>query len=72
MAQSRFLQQSIELGFVEDYEGKKVKQTIANLKESVTSEQALALGDLFAEMAPEKITLQDIVTIKRTRHSADV
>lgn len=72
MAQSKVLQQSIEFGYLEDIEGKNTKQVIPNLKDTSSSEQILALGALFAELVPEKVTLQDIVTVKRTRHTADV
>lgn len=67
MAQSTFVAQSVELAFVD--EGKTVKQTINNLKETVSSDQLLELGKLFDEMSPEDIKLEEIVTVKRVRHS---
>lgn len=66
MTQTAFLKHSVEVSFTQI--GKTSKQMIPNLKETVESEKMVELGRMFAKILPELVELEDVVTVKRTRH----
>lgn len=66
MARETFESQKVELTLVG--KGEESKQTLGNLKETVTSDDILALGGLFEELGPAETLLGEMVTIKRSSH----
>ncbi|MBP1042834.1 hypothetical protein I6N95_17595 [Vagococcus sp. BWB3-3] len=69
MAESVFLQHGVEIGYTSG--GQKSKQAIPNLKETITSDKMVALGQLFVQMIPKDVVkVDEVVTVKRTRHQS--
>ncbi|MBP1040096.1 hypothetical protein I6N95_03620 [Vagococcus sp. BWB3-3] len=67
MAQTAFLSHAAEIGYTSI--GKKSKQQLPNLKETVESDTMVALGNLFVKLIPkDDVKLEEVVTVKRTRH----
>lgn len=69
MGQAVFQDQKVELTF-QDGLSKASRQTLANLKEEVTTDQVLQLSQLFGELAPVGMELTDTMTVKRMKHMA--
>lgn len=68
MAVTAFVKHDVEVGY--ETPGRSTKQSFPNLKETVDSDQMVALGQLFVEMLPEGIELSEVVTVKRLRHQS--
>lgn len=69
MAQTAFLSHAVEIGYTNNTQGKKDKQQLPNLKETVASDTMVELGQLFVKMIPkDDVKLDEVVTVKRTRH----
>lgn len=69
MAKEIFQQHKVEVVFMQ--EGKTVKQTVANLRETVDSDKMVTLGAMFEELSPVGVSLQSVVTVKRVAHVAN-
>lgn len=69
MAESVFLQHGAEIGYTA--EGKKSKQSLPNLKETVQSDKMVALGQLFVELIPENdVKVEEVISVKRMRYQS--
>ncbi|WP_314068681.1 hypothetical protein [uncultured Vagococcus sp.] len=68
MATTAFLQHTVEVGYTTT--GQTTKQMVPHLKENVSSEKLLSLGQLMVELVPEGVAVEDLVTIKRLRHQS--
>ncbi|MBP1042435.1 hypothetical protein I6N95_15560 [Vagococcus sp. BWB3-3] len=66
MYRGNFQSQKVELSLKQG--GKTSKQTLANVRETASSESLVALGRLFEELAPTDAVLAEVVTIARVSH----
>ncbi len=66
MYRGNFQSQKVELSLKQG--GKTSKQTLANVRETASSESLVALGRLFEELAPTGTLLEEVVTIARVSH----